>query len=41
MKLRAPIPTIAQTIILKPKIFLRAWMDIKSDTIPKAGKATI
>jgi len=40
-KLSAPIPTIAQTIILYPKIFFLACTEITSDTIPKAGSATI
>ena len=40
-KLKAPIPTIAHTIILYPKIFFLACTDIKSETIPNAGRATI
>ena len=40
-KLKAPIPTIAQTIILYPKIVFLECTDSKSDTIPNAGSATM
>ena len=41
MKLNAPIATIAHTIMRYPKIFFLEWTDKTSETIPKAGRATI